>query len=59
MKLNKDKGWLLENFVFNVLKRSSEIYYFSGKNECDFVVQNEKKILVKPVWKWILEEINF
>lgn len=111
VKLNKDKGWLLENFVFNVLKRSSEIYYFSGKNECDFVVQNDKKITnviqvtnelsnnnkqrelkglleameyfklknglilsydqetnitldkkkisVKPVWKWILEEINF
>ena len=107
VNLNKDKGWLLENFVFNILKKSNRIFYFSGKNECDFVIQNDKKItnviqvtnelsdnnkqrelqglleameyfnlkngliltsdqetnisldkkniLVKPVWKWILE----
>ena len=107
VKLNKDKGWLLENFVFNVLNKRNKVYYFSGKNECDFVIQNDKKItnviqvtnelsdnnkqrelkglleameyfklkngliltydqetnitldnkniLVKPVWKWILE----
>jgi len=44
VKLNKDKGWLLENFIFNVLKKNNKIYYFSGKNECDFVIQNDKKI---------------
>ena len=44
IKLNKDKGWLLENLVFNVLKKSDKIFYFSGKNECDFVIQNDKKI---------------
>jgi predicted AAA+ superfamily ATPase len=107
VNLNKDRGWLLENFVFNILKKRNRIFYFSGKNECDFVIQNDKKItnviqvtnelsdnnkqrelqglleameyfnlkngliltsdqetnisldkkniLVKPVWKWILE----
>lgn len=44
IKLNKDKGWLLENFVFNVLKKSNKVFYFSDKNECDFVIQNDKKI---------------
>lgn len=44
VNLNKDKGWLLENFVFNILKKSNRIFYFSGKNECDFVIQNDKKI---------------
>ena len=44
VNLNKDKGWLLENFVFNILKKSNRIFYFSGKNGCDFVIQNDKKI---------------
>jgi len=109
-KLNKDQGWLLENYVFNVLKRSSKVFYFSGKNECDFIIQkgrkitnviqvttelsdtnkqrelqglleameyfklkkgliltsdqetaitrDKKNILVKPVWKWLLENVN-
>jgi predicted AAA+ superfamily ATPase len=38
------KRWLLENYVFNVLKITGMVYYFSNKNECDFVIQNDKKI---------------
>ena len=45
IKLNKDKGWLLENLVFNVLKKSNKVFYFSGKYECDFVIQKNKKII--------------
>ena len=104
-----DKGRSLENIVFIQLMRSgSEIFYFSGKRECDFVLKDQKKmsraiqvcyefttenrereigglieamaafnleqgmiltydqedelkqegktILIKPAWKWILEE---
>ena len=104
-----DKGRYLENCVFIELKRrGSEIFYFAGKRECDFILKDqkkitraiqvcyefteenrdreigglleamdtfcldrgiiltndqedeldagEKKIILKPVWKWLLEE---
>lgn len=107
-KFSEDKGRILENLVFLKLKKDGqEIYYFSEKGECDFVIrkgtkivkaiqvcynlkednknreinglkeamnkfklkegliltydQNEeivvdkKKIIVKPVWEWLLE----
>jgi len=107
-KITKDKGWLLENLVFSFLIKKHEVFYYSEKNECDFVIRegakitqaiqicydlNEnnkereikglveaidkfklkqgliltynqedefkignKKIIVKPVWKWLLKE---
>ncbi len=37
---SENKGRLLENLVFVELKRRTEhIYYFSGNNECDFVIR--------------------
>ncbi|MDP3683886.1 MAG: ATP-binding protein, partial [Ignavibacteria bacterium] len=107
-KVTKDKGWFLENLVFNELNKSHSIsYYKDNKTECDFIVQtgskitaayqvcykfnlenekresagllaamnvfsldcgtiltsdqeyelkiDDKKILVKPVWKWLLQ----
>ncbi len=107
-KFSDDSGNFLENLVAIELKRKNkDIYYFRGKNECDFVLRegrniieaiqvcyelNEKnknrevkglvetmekfdlkqgliltydqeeefaienkKIIVKPVWKWLLE----
>ncbi len=109
-RLTKDKGWLLENIVFNNLqKQFVDVFYFANKNECDFIVvknkrvqniiqvtwelnesnrereiqgvivalhtlkqktgliltfdqeeeitQENKKIIVKPVWKWLLENL--
>ena len=39
-----DNGRLLENMVFLHLRRKTkEIYYFAEKNECDFVVFQQKK----------------
>jgi len=39
-------GKILENIVFVELKRrNKEIYYFSRKNECDFVIKEGNKIL--------------
>ncbi len=38
-------GKILENIVYVELKRSNkEIYYYSGKNECDFLVKEGSKI---------------
>ncbi|MEK6913095.1 MAG: ATP-binding protein [Nanoarchaeota archaeon] len=106
-KLSEDKGCLLENLVFINLTKDKEVFYYSEKKECDFIVvknrnvtqviqvcydlhddnrereisglleamkqfklkegliltnnQEEeiklehKKIIVKPVWKWLLE----
>lgn len=43
--LSGDKGRLLENLVFLELKRNQEeIYYFSEKYECDFVLRKKIKI---------------
>jgi len=110
-KLTKDHGWLLENLVFNCLNKNYEVFYYSAKTECDFlVVENKKvkqaiqvcynldeknktreyaglleaikkfnlkeglilthdqedelkiegkKIIIKPVWKWLLEETKW
>lgn len=40
MAISPDKGHLLENLVFIELKRrKKEVYYFSKKHQCDFVVK--------------------
>ncbi len=44
-KFSEDKGKLLENIVFIELKRKGkEIYYFSEKRECDFLIREGIKI---------------
>ena len=105
-RYSNDYGKLLENLVFIELKRKGkEIFYYSDKHECDFVIREKtkinqaiqvcyefneenknreinglleamkefklnqgliltydqedelekKKIILKPVWKWLLE----
>jgi len=44
-KVTKDKGWLLENLVFNELNSNNEIFYYSNKNECDFLLVKNKTII--------------
>ena len=42
---SEEKGRLLENIVFIELKRRGhEVYYFSGKNECDFLIRRGTQI---------------
>ncbi len=41
-KLTKDKGWLLENLVFNSLNRDNEVFYYSNEYECDFLLVKNK-----------------
>ena len=44
-QFSEDKGKLLENAVFQELKRrKKEIYYFQEKQEVDFVVKQGQKI---------------
>jgi len=43
---SKNKGRILENMVFIELKRTGyEIFYYENKNECDFVIKDENKIV--------------
>lgn len=45
-RISDDKGRLLENLVFTELKRrKNEVYYFSEKGECDFVIKEGNKII--------------
>lgn len=43
-KMTMDIGWLLENLVCNALSQFGQLYYFSDKSECDFVIQKENTI---------------
>ena len=44
-RFSEDKGRLLENAVFIELqRRGKEVYYFSGRNECDFLVKENLDI---------------
>lgn len=54
VSFNEDNGRLLENMVFMHLRRQTpEIYYFSDKKECDFVVFQQGKLsgLYQVCWK--------
>lgn len=45
LSFSEDRGRLLENAVFLALRRKfKDIFYFSDKGECDFVVKEGKKI---------------
>ncbi len=45
-RVSEDYGKLLENFVAIELKRRGhEIYYYSDKKECDFVIRKNNKII--------------
>lgn len=44
-RISKDAGRLLENLVFIELKRrKNEIYNYSDKKECDFLIKTKEKI---------------
>jgi predicted AAA+ superfamily ATPase len=58
-RLTSDKGWLLENMVFNALNiQYADIFYFSEKQECDFVTLKNKKISSIIQVTWELNETN-
>jgi len=59
VSFTEDNGRLLENMVFLQLRRqSAEIYYFSGKKECDFVVFQHGKFHSLYQVCWQLDQNN-
>ncbi|MCD6111648.1 MAG: ATP-binding protein [Bacteroidales bacterium] len=43
---SKNKGRILENMVYlELLRRGKDVYYFAGKNECDFILKEGLKIV--------------
>ncbi|MCK5535853.1 MAG: ATP-binding protein [Bacteroidales bacterium] len=53
---SEDKGRLLENLVFIELKRRlHEVYYYSDKHECDFVIKKNQKIVQAIQVSWTIE----
>ena len=61
VSFSDDHGRLLENMVFMQLRRVfSEIYYFSEKNECDFVVFKQKipDTLIQVCWQLDQENMD-
>jgi len=55
----EDKGRVLENLVFLHLRRkNNEIYYYSNKNECDFVCFSKNKLSGLFQVCWQLNEDN-
>jgi predicted AAA+ superfamily ATPase len=44
-RFSENRGRLLENTVFiELMRRGCELYYFSGKNECDFLIKENLQI---------------
>ena len=59
VSFNEDNGRLLENMVFMQLRRkTSEIFYFSDKKECDFVVFEKGKLKNLVQVCWLVDENN-
>jgi len=46
VNFSKNTGRLMENAVFvELLRRNKEVFYFSGKNECDFLIVENLKAM--------------
>jgi len=56
---SENKGRVLENIVFIELRRrGKEVYYHSGKNECDFLVKEGLKVTQAIQVAWTLDNTN-
>lgn len=59
LNFSANKGRVLENIVFIELKRTKkEIYYFTGKNECDFIAKEGARIREAMQVCYSLDEKN-
>lgn len=58
-RFSENKGRLLENVVFVELKRRGEdVYYYSGRNECDFLIKDKIHIVEALQVAWQLNHEN-
>lgn len=47
IQFSPDKGKMLENLVLCQMKRQSrEVFFYNGKNECDFVLKHGQRIVM-------------
>ncbi len=53
LKAGADKGWMLENLVAGSMSVESNLHYFSGKRECDFVLSEERNVkqVIQVCWE--------
>ena len=56
-KISSDMGLLLENMVFNAFD-GYDVYYYSGKRECDFVLAENREITKAVQVCWELNDQN-
>jgi uncharacterized protein len=54
-----DQGWLLENLVSCNFPGGNELFYFSGKKECDFITLSNKTITGAIQVCWNLNSDNY
>lgn len=58
-RFSENKGRILENLIFIELRRrGKEVFYYSGKNECDFLVKEGYKIADAIQVAWNIDKIN-
>jgi predicted AAA+ superfamily ATPase len=56
---SENKGRILENMVFlELLRRGKEVYYHTGKNECDFLVKDGLVITEAIQVAWSMDPLN-
>ena len=59
VSFSSNKGRMLENFVFITLRRSHKnIYYFRENGECDFLIQEDSRIIIAIQVAYELNEDN-
>jgi len=57
---SQNKGRVLENIVYlELLRRGKDVFFYSGKNECDFVIKEGIKVSAAIQVSWILNNVNF
>lgn len=58
-RVSEDFGKLLENFIaIELIRKGFDFYYFSNKNECDFIIKRGNKIIKAIQVCHSINEIN-
>lgn len=58
-RFSENRGRILENLIFTELRRrGKEVFYYSGKNECDFLIKKGFQITEAIQVSWSIDKIN-
>jgi len=56
---SQNKGRVLENIVYlELLRQGKDVYFYSGKNECDFLIKEGIKVVSAIQVSWKLDDVN-